>query len=122
MGDRIGRRTRVGIRYGESRGGGKRSGGEKGNHVGSEYLWNKPENWGMGPWKDMEVALVEIPSRGDVEPEVTTFYSQSRLPVEEEGHQLTHNTFNTKSALITICAGIKLEQRLRDWPIMTCPT
>lgn len=54
--------------------------------------------------------LVETPSGGDMEPQVATSYSQLGLPVEGEGHQHMHNTFNTKFDLLTIYAEIKLEQ------------
>lgn len=75
--------------------------------VGCVFL---KQAWDMGPWKDLEVTLVETPSGGDMEPQVATSYSQLGLPVEGEGHQYMHNTFNTKFDLLTIYAEIKLEQ------------
>jgi hypothetical protein len=44
--------------------------------------------------------------------------SKAGLQKEEEGHQSTHKTFNPKFVLPTKCAGIKMEQRLREQPIM----
>jgi hypothetical protein len=35
--------------------------------------------------------------------------------MEGEGHHPIYKTFDPKFALPTICAGIKMEQRLREW-------
>jgi hypothetical protein len=50
-----------------------------------------------------------------METEVATSCIQAGLPVEGRGHQPTHKTFfNPKFVLLTKCAGIKIEQRLRE--------
>lgn len=38
-----------------------------------------------------------------------TSCSQEGLPIEVEGHQLTHKTFNSKFVLLTRCTRIKME-------------
>ena len=51
---------------------------------------------------------------GNMEPEVVTSYSQIRLQMEGGGHQFTHKSFDSKFVLPTRCAGIKMEQRLKE--------
>ena len=51
---------------------------------------------------------------GNMETEVVTSYNQEGLSVEWREHQLTHRTFNLKFILSTRCAGLKLEQNLKD--------
>ena len=58
---------------------------------------------------------------GDRETEVETTCSQAGLPEEGEGHQPTHKTLDLKFVLPTRCAGIKIEQRLREWPTNDWP-
>lgn len=53
--------------------------------------------------------------------EVTTFYSQKGIPVEGRQHQPTLKTFDTKISLPIRCAGIKMEQRLKERPNYTGP-
>jgi hypothetical protein len=48
--------------------------------------------------------------------------SQVGLPVEEGRHQTPYKTFNLKFVLLTRCAGIKMEQRVRGWPTNDCST
>jgi hypothetical protein len=55
----------------------------------------------------------------DIETEVATSCSQSRLLVEGWGQQHTHKTFNPKFVLPTRCTGIKMEQRLKNSQPMT---
>ena len=50
------------------------------------------------------------------ETEVATFCRQAGLPVKRVGLQYNHKTLNPKFVLPTRCAGIKMEQRLREWP------
>jgi hypothetical protein len=50
-----------------------------------------------------------------MEPEVATSFSQAGLALEGGEHQPSHKTFDTKFALLTSCAGIKMEQRLKEW-------
>lgn len=57
-----------------------------------------------------------------METKMATSCSQVRLPVEEGRHQPTYKTFNLKFVLLTRCARIKVEQRVRGWPTNGCPT
>jgi hypothetical protein len=50
------------------------------------------------------------------ETEVATSCSQAGLLVEGGGLQSNHKTLNPKFVLPTRCAGIKMEQRMREWP------
>jgi hypothetical protein len=50
----------------------------------------------------------------DVEFEVAGFYSQTGLPEEEGKCQSIHKTFNPKFVSPKRCAGIKMEQTLRE--------
>jgi hypothetical protein len=52
-----------------------------------------------------------------MEPELVISYSQASLPMEGARHQPIHKTFNPKFVLTTRCPGIKMEQKLREWPI-----
>ena len=47
----------------------------------------------------MEVTLAETPSSGDMESEVASFCSLPEPPVEGQGQQLTHKTFDLKCVL-----------------------
>jgi len=58
---------------------------------------------------------------GDMEPEILIFYNQQRLLVEGLGHQPRPKTFDPQYILPTRCAGLKIEQKLRDWLIKDWP-
>ena len=58
----------------------------------------------------------------DMETDIATSYIQAGLPVVGQGHQLTHKTSNPKFVLPTRCAGIKIEQRLREVTTSDCPS
>jgi hypothetical protein len=56
----------------------------------------------------------------DTELEMATSCSQARLPMEGLGHQSSHKTFNSQFALSIRCAGIKMEQKMMEWPSNDC--
>ena len=52
---------------------------------------------------------------GDMEPEPGISY---KVPsVEELEHQPSHKIFSLQFFLPTRCAGVKMEQKVREWPI-----
>jgi hypothetical protein len=53
---------------------------------------------------------------GDMETEVVTSCSKAGLSVEGGGYQPSHKTFNPKFVITTRSAGIKMEERLKEWP------
>ena len=55
----------------------------------------------------MEETLAVTYYIGDMELDVATSYSWARTPVEQQRHQPTHKTFNTKFILSTRNAGRK---------------
>lgn len=68
------------------------------------------ETWDKGgPQESVVVILAVTQSTGDMEPEEVTSWSQAGIPMEQQGHQPTHKTFNPK-----FIQGMK--QRLREWP------
>ena len=61
------------------------------------------------------VTLAKTPSSGDMEPELGISCNQARLPVEAQAHQPSHKTFALQFVLPVDCAGVKMEQREREW-------
>lgn len=61
------------------------------------------------------------PEAGEMETSVATSCSQVRRSVEEGRHQPNHETFNPKFVLTIRYIGIKMEQRLREWPTNDWP-
>ena len=53
---------------------------------------------------------------GDMKPEPTISCNQARLLVEELRNQCSHKTFNLQFALPPTCAGVKVSQKLKEWP------
>jgi hypothetical protein len=61
------------------------------------------------------VNLAETPSNWGYGDQVATSCNQVGLPVEWEGPQPTHKTFNLKCVRSTRDTGTKMEQGLREW-------
>ena len=57
--------------------------------------------------------LISLPEE-EIEIEVSNSYRESGLPEEGWGHQYAHKTFNSQFDLLIKCAGVKMEQRLRE--------
>ena len=57
----------------------------------------------------------------DTESDLATFCSQMGFAVKDRQHQATHKIFYPKLAQPIKCAGLKMEQRLREWPIIDWP-
>jgi hypothetical protein len=64
----------------------------------------------------MRVILAKTPRNGDTEPEAAILCNQARLPMEELGHQTSHKSFDLQLVLPTRCAGVKVVQKLWEWP------
>lgn len=80
-----------------------------------ELLEEVPETQDVGGSQEsMMVTLEEMLNCWDMEPEGTTFSSQTGPPVEECVHHPTYKTFDTKSVLYKISAGTKIEQRVEE--------
>jgi hypothetical protein len=53
-----------------------------------------------------------------MEPEIATSYNQARLTIEKWGQQPIHKTIDPQFSLPARFAGIKMEQKLREWPMI----
>jgi hypothetical protein len=56
-----------------------------------------------------------------IETEIATSCSRPGLPLKGGEYQPTHKTLDLKFALPTRSTGIKMEQRLREWPTKYWP-
>ena len=64
----------------------------------------------------MRVTLPKTLRMGVVKPETAISCNQARLPIEALRPQANHKTINPQFVLSTRCAGIKIEQKLREEP------
>ena len=53
---------------------------------------------------------------GDIEPELAISCIQKRFPMEKLVYQPSHKTLDPQFLLPTRCAGVKMEQKLRERP------
>jgi hypothetical protein len=53
---------------------------------------------------------------GNMKPEMSISCNQERFSMEGMGHQSYYKNFILQLLLPTRCAGVKLEQILREWP------
>ena len=77
-----------------------------GSRSGMGHLQAKTETWDKGGVEEsVGVILTVTHYIENMEPEEAAFYSQAETPVEQQGYQLTHKTFNLQFILSTRNAG-----------------
>lgn len=70
----------------------------------------------------MRVSLAKNFSNGGYgEPELTISCNQTRLPVEGFGNQPSHKPLYLQFVLLTRFTGVKVAQKLLEWPTVTGP-
>lgn len=78
------------------------------------HFWDKIETQCNGnSLESMRMVLVQTPSTGVKEHELSIFWNEAKPAMEELGHQTTHKSFSLKFVLPSRCTGIKMAQK---WP------
>jgi hypothetical protein len=70
--------------------------------------------WG---WPSLRLLVME-----DTDPEPAISCNQKRLPMEGLWHQPSHRTLDPQFVLPIRCAGVKMEQKLREWTTNNWPS
>lgn len=89
-------------------------------HWSTEMGRSEKEKTGLNGWTYLRwarnIGKWKLPPKGEMETEMATSCNQERLPMEGSEHHLSYTTLDPQFVMPIIWVGIKLEQKLKEWP------